>query len=179
MRELLLLRHAKSSWDDAALADFDRPLAGRGREGAPAIGRLMARRGWIPDHAIVSPALRTRQTWDLVRAALPASRGAGPATLYDETIYEAPPEAILAAIRAAPRKSRRLLVVGHNPGLERLAILLAGPGSDAKALARLERKFPTAALARFAIEGADWRNLAGGGARLAGFVRPKDLPAHS
>ncbi len=175
MRELLLLRHAKSSWDDPALADVDRPLARRGREAAPAVGRLMASRGWIPDHAIVSPALRTRQTWDLVRASLPAAIGPGPATLYDGTIYEAAPEAILAAIRAAPERCRRLLVVGHNPGLERLAAMLAGPGSDPEALARLKRKFPTAALARLALDGIEWRNLAGGGGRLAGFVRPKDL----
>ena len=169
MRELLLLRHAKSSRNDATLADFDRPLSGRGRKDAPRMGALMAARGWTPDHAIVSPALRTRQTWDLMRPALGEV-----ATHCDETIYEAAPEAILAAIRAAPPGARRLLVIGHNPGLEDLSAILASDRSDAPSLATLREKFPTGALARFAVE-AEWRNLAGGGARLTDFVRPKDL----
>lgn len=169
MRDLLLLRHAKSSRDDAGLADFDRPLSKRGRRDAPHMGELLAARGWTPDHAIVSPALRTRQTWDLVRPAL-----GNVATRYDETIYEASPEAILAAIRAAPPGARRLLVIGHNPGLEDLSAILASDRSDAPALAALREKFPTGALARFAVE-AEWRNLAGGGGRLTDFVRPKDL----
>lgn len=169
MRELLLLRHAKSSRDDPELSDVDRPLSRRGQRDAPRMGGLMAARGWRPDHAIVSPARRTRQTWDLVRPAL-----GNVATRCDETIYEAVPAAILAAIRAAPPGARRLLVIGHNPGLEDLSAILACNRSDAAALATLREKFPTGALARFAVE-AEWRNLAGGGARLTDFVRPKDL----
>ena len=169
MRELLLLRHAKSSRDDPTHADFDRSLSGRGRRDAPRMGALAAARGWTPDHAIVSPALRTRQTWDLARPAL-----GNVATRFDETIYEAAPTAILAAIRAAPPAARRLIVIGHNPGLEDLSAILASDRSDAEALAALRDKFPTGALARFVVE-TDWRNLAGGGARLTDFVRPKDL----
>jgi phosphohistidine phosphatase len=169
MRELLLLRHAKSSRDDPALADFDRPLSGRGRRDAPRMGALAAARGWRPDHAVVSPALRTRQTWDMARPAL-----GNVATRYDDAIYEAAPTAILAAIRAAPPSARRLIVIGHNPGLEDLSAILASDRSAAAALAALREKFPTGALARFEVE-AEWRNLAGGGARLADFVRPKDL----
>lgn len=169
MRELLLMRHAKSSRDDPALADFDRPLSGRGRRDAPRMGALMAARGWRPEHAIVSPALRTRQTWDLARAAL-----GNVATRHDDAIYEAAATAILAAIRAAPPAARRLIVIGHNPGLEDLSAILASDRSDAAALAALREKFPTGALARFAVE-AEWRNLAGGGARLTDFVRPKDI----
>jgi len=71
IRQLLILRHAKSSWDDTALADFDRPLAPRGLKTAPLIGRELARRGWLPDLALVSPALRTRDTWRLVAQELP------------------------------------------------------------------------------------------------------------
>ncbi len=169
MRELLLLRHAKSSRDDAGLSDVDRPLSGRGRKDAPRMGALMAARGWVPDHAIVSPALRTRQTWDMLRPAL-----GNIATRTDDTIYEAAPEAILAAIRSAPPRARRLIVIGHNPGLEGLAAILASAQSDEPALAALREKFPTGALARFAVE-AEWRDLDGGGARLTDFVRPQDL----
>lgn len=169
MRELLLLRHAKSSRDEAGLEDFDRALSGRGRKDAPRMGMLMASRGWTPDHAIVSPAQRTRQTWDLARPPL-----GNVATHYDETIYEAAPEAILAAVRAAPPNARRLIVIGHNPGLEDLSAILACERSDKAPLAMLRDKFPTGALARFVVE-AQWRNLAGGGARLTDFVKPRDL----
>ncbi|WP_187972217.1 SixA phosphatase family protein [Aquibium microcysteis] len=169
MRELLLLRHAKSSRDDPSLADFDRPLSARGRRDAPGMGALADARGWRPDHVIASSARRTRETWDLARPAL-----GNVATRYDETLYDASATAILAAIRAAPPGARRLLVIGHNPGLEDLAAILASDRSDAGALALLREKFPTGALARFVVE-AEWRNLAGGGARLTDFVRPRDL----
>ena len=168
-RTLLLLRHAKSSWDDPALDDFDRPLAGRGREAAPRMGREMARRGWLPDAALVSPALRTRQTWDLVAAELPHPVPAG----FDRSIYEAPAARILAAIRATPDATQTLVVVGHNPDFETLAAQLASPASDAEAMARMRRKFPTAALARLTFEGG-WAELGPGGAALADFVTPRD-----
>ncbi len=170
MRELLLLRHAKSSWDDATLDDADRPLAARGRKAAPVMARAMARHGWVPELALVSPALRTRQTWALVAAELPRPVETRPAP----EIYEAEPEIILETIRSVPPAIRRLVVVGHNPGLERLAETLAGPGSDAAALARLRTKFPTAALARFEVA-THWSTLTSGAARLAAFLKPRDF----
>lgn len=169
-RTLLLLRHAKSSWDDPSLADFDRPLAGRGREAAPRLGAEMARRGWPPDLAIVSPALRTRQTWDLAAAALPRR----PDVTFDRAIYEAPATRILDAIRAVPDRVSTLLVVGHNPGLEELAALLTGPDSEPDALARMQEKFPTGALARLTFDGR-WPGLARGTAMLQDFATPRDL----
>lgn len=170
MKHLLLLRHAKSSRDDASLADFERPLAARGREAAPRIGRELARRGWLPDAALVSPALRTRQTWDLVAAELPAR----PAAAFPATLYEAAGETLLAAIRQTPAEVEDLILVGHNPGMEDLADALAGSGSAAKALARMREKFPTGALARFAFDGT-WAGLDAGSARLSHFIAPKDL----
>ncbi|MEP4112180.1 MAG: histidine phosphatase family protein [Nitratireductor sp.] len=169
MRELLLLRHAKSSWDDATLDDAERPLAARGRKAAPVMARAIARRGWIPDLALVSPALRTRQTWALVAAGLPRSVE----TRLAPEIYEAEPDTILETIRSVPPAIRRLVAVGHNPGLERLTETLAGPDSDADALARLRTKFPTGALARFEVA-AQWATLTSGAARLAAFLKPKD-----
>ncbi|MFC5585479.1 SixA phosphatase family protein [Nitratireductor kimnyeongensis] len=70
MKELLLLRHAKSSWDDPSLADIERPLAPRGRRAAPLMGREILRRGWSPDYVLVSPARRAQQTWRLVAAEI-------------------------------------------------------------------------------------------------------------
>lgn len=168
MKQLLLLRHAKSSWDDPGLADFERPLGGRGLKTAPLIGRELARRGWLPDLALVSPALRTRDTWRLVAAELPRHVPAE----FAEELYEASAAAILARIQQA--KASSLLVIGHNPGLQHLALRLAGAGSDEGVFKKIEAKFPTAALARFMVDDG-WTDLAFGGARLTHFTRPRDL----
>jgi len=168
-RTLLLLRHAKSSWDDPALDDFDRPLAKRGREAAPRMGREMARRGWLPDRALVSAALRTRQTWELVEVGLPHAVPA----FSDRSIYEAPAERILDAIRSTPAGVETLLVVGHNPGIEDLVALLAAPGSAPEAMEKVRRKFPTAGLARLVLTGA-WADLGPGSAALTDFLSPRD-----
>ncbi|MDX8531450.1 histidine phosphatase family protein [Mesorhizobium sp. VK25A] len=168
LKQLLILRHAKSSWDDPALADFDRPLAPRGLKTAPLMGRELARRGWLPDLALVSPALRTRDTWRLVTAELPQRVPAQ----FAEELYEAAPAAILARLRQV--KARRVLVIGHNPGLQHFALRLAGAGSDEGVFKKIEAKFPTAALARFTLD-EDWVDLDFRGARLTHCVRPKDL----
>lgn len=168
MPELFLLRHAKSSWDDPAHDDFDRPLNARGRRDAPRMAGEMNRRGWFPQRAIVSSALRTRQTWNLLEEYLPTACE----TVLDRTIYEAEPDAILSSIRRTPGQVTSLLVLGHNPGLERLAIALAGPASTPDASTRLQQKFPTAGLARFEIDGP-WRGLAPAAARLTDFTAPK------
>ena len=170
MRQLLLLRHAKSSWDDPSLADFARPLAPRGEKAAPLMGKEMARRGWLPDFALVSAAARTRQTWELVAAQMPSACP----VRFTEAIYEAAPQAILAEISQAPADAHCLLVVGHNPGLEMLSRLIAGAESARAALDRLDAKFPTAALARFEVETA-WSGLSGNAALLTDFLRPRDL----
>ncbi len=122
MKQLLLLRHAKPSWDDPALADFDRPLGARGLKTPPLTGRELARRGWLPDLALVSPALRTRDTWRLVAVELPKTVPAQ----FAEELYEAAAGAILARVRQA--RATSLLVIGHNPGLQHFALRLAGTG---------------------------------------------------
>jgi phosphohistidine phosphatase len=167
-RQLLLLRHAKSSWDDPDLADFDRPLGSRGLKTAPLIGRELARRDWLPDLALVSPALRTRDTWRLVAAELPTHV---PAEFAGE-LYEAAAGTILARVRQA--KASSLLVIGHNPGLQQFALRLAGAGSDESVFKKIEAKFPTAALARFTVED-EWPDLDFGGARLTHCIQPRDL----
>lgn len=170
-RQLLLLRHAKSSWDDASLADFDRPLSPRGQKSAPQVGAEIARRGWLPDLALVSPAIRTLRTWQLASADWP--RPLPPAD-FPSGLYAASADAVLSQVQAAPASVRCLLVVGHNPGLEDFARELAGPASDGPTLRSLAEKFPTAALARFEFDGP-WDGLDFGTARLTHFLRPRDL----
>ncbi|TRC95549.1 histidine phosphatase family protein [Mesorhizobium sp. WSM4303] len=170
MNQLLLLRHAKSSWDDPALADFDRPLAPRGLKAAPRMGRELAKRGWLPNLALVSPALRTRETWRLVSAELPARVP----VKFAEGLFGATAGDILAEVQQATASAGCVLVLGHNPGLEDLARRLAGPRSDARARRKLEEKFSTGALARFVVDD-DWAYLAFGTARLTHCIRPKDL----
>ena len=168
MKQLLLLRHAKSSWDDPDLDDFDRPLAERGAKAARLMGRELAARDWLPELALVSPTLRTRDTWRLVAAELPVL----PEITFVEALYDASAADILSQIRKTDGSRRCLVVIGHNPGLEDLAKQLAGPGSEAKARKRLDEKFPTAALARVVFEG-DWSGLSS--AQLTHCLRLKDL----
>ena len=170
-RQLLLLRHAKSSWDDPSAADFDRPLSPRGQKTAPRVGAEIERRGWLPDLALVSPAVRTRQTWNLVCARWPRPL---PQVAAAEELYGATPQDLLGAAQGTPKTVGTLLMLGHNPGLEEFARKLAGPSSDARALRQLTEKFPTAALARLEIEG-DWDELDFGAARLTHCLRPRDL----
>lgn len=167
MKTVFLLRHAKSSWDDPSLDDFDRPLSDRGRKAAPLIGRFMAAQSWQPDLALVSPAIRARDTWQLVAPELSAPVE----TRFEPAIYMAEPEALLTLLQRSDT-SGSVILVGHNPGLEQLADLLAGPQSEPQARARMAEKFPTAALARF-----DIATLEPGGAALTDFVRPRDLPS--
>lgn len=169
-KTLLLLRHAKSSWSDPALEDFDRPLSKRGRKAAPRIGHEIAARGWMPDLALVSTAERTSQTWELVRPYMVSTTE----IRFSDTFYHAPPDILLDAIRDVPTTFSSVILVGHNPGLEQLTKLLAGSDSDYAALSALRTKFSTAAVARFVVSG-DWADLEAGGATLTDFLRPKDL----
>lgn len=168
MKTLLLMRHGKSSWDDASLADFERPLAQRGIKASKRIGRELASRRWVPTLVLVSPALRTQQTWELVAAELFEE----PTVVAVEALYDATPEELLAELHGAEENAETLLVVGHNPGLQNLALAIADEGSDAKALARLGEKFPTAAVARFVFD-SGWQGLSE--ARLTHCLRPREL----
>ena len=171
MLQLMLLRHAKSSWTDAGLADADRPLTGRGKSAAKAMGREIAARGLLPDLVLCSPAKRARDTWKIVAAQL----GSAPRVLVDDAIYDfGNGGRVLSAISANAGPAKSLLIVGHNPSLERLAGRLAVSG-DAKLRARIEQKYPTAALAVIHFEADDWGRIADHGGELQHFIRPKDL----
>jgi phosphohistidine phosphatase len=169
MLRLMLLRHAKSNWP-IGVADRDRPLAARGREAAPMIGRYLADELLLPDLVLVSPALRTAETWQLVAPMLPEK----PSSQYEPRIYEAKPERLLRVVQETGAGVRTLLMIGHNPGFEELSAQLTGHG-DRYAAARMAQKFPTCGLAvlDFAVE--DWRDVAPRAARLDRFVTPASL----
>ena len=170
MRTLMLMRHAKSSWDQVGLEDIDRPLAPRGKEAVPLVARHIEAQRWRPDLVLCSPAERVRATWQLMAPIL--GRSIECRTL--RTIYPGAPSRLLEALRRAPDEVERLMLIGHNPGLGRLAVGLCG-GGPRKALAQLAAKFPTAALAVIGFGVAHWSELAPGTGRLEAFVRPKDL----
>lgn len=169
MRRLMLLRHAKSNWP-TGMADRERPLAARGREAAPVIGRYLAEELLLPDLVLVSPARRAAETWELVAAMLPER----PAIHVEPRIYEARTERLLYVVQEIEPQVRTLLMIGHNPGFEDLAALLAGHG-DRYASARMAQKYPTCGLAvlDFAVE--DWRDVAARCGRLDRFVTPASL----
>lgn len=169
MKRLLLLRHAKSAWPEN-VADHDRPLADRGRRDAPRMGAYIAAAGFLPDFALVSSARRTQETWALVAPALAKPCPSRTVT----SIYQAEPSAILTAIRQAPAESQTLLVIGHNPGFEDVASLLA-PDGEADTLARLRAKYPTAGLAVITFDSKTWADVAAGAGWLQTFVTPKTL----
>jgi len=171
VKTLYLLRHAKSSWADDSLTDAERPLNRRGEMAAPRMGAYMHDKGWLPDLVLCSTALRAQQTWALVAAQL----GRELAVKHLRSLYLAAPSRILDLIRRQPDAAGALLLVGHNPGLERLTAQLAGPGSKQKALAAFQDKFPTAALAVLRFEVERWREVGEGGGRLIHFVTPRAL----
>ena len=168
MRTLYVLRHAKSDWSDSSLNDFDRPLNDRGRKAAKVIGKELAKRKLRPDLVLASPAVRASQTLKRVEDA----SGTPFKVTEDERIYRAEPNALIDLIRSAPDAATRLMVVGHNPGLQQLVLLLAKPGELRDEAAE---KFPTAALAEICFEAESWRDLAPGDGILEILLRPRDL----
>jgi phosphohistidine phosphatase len=171
MITLSLLRHGKSDWDDAALDDFHRPLARRGREAAPRIGAYMAAKGRTPELILCSPAVRARQTLDLI---LPLLSGE-PTVDYEEALYLAAPLVLLNRVRKIKSNVRHLMIVGHNPGMHGLAVDLAGTGNGQQ-LRAMSAKFPTTALAVIVFDVRHWAEISPAAGQLLDFVAPKALP---
>ena len=168
MKTLTLLRHAKSGWDVPVARDFERPLNARGRKAARAMGREMRRLGLSFDQVLASPATRVVETL----TELAQGYGHAVDTSFDEAIYLAPVESLLALVRAADDGDARLLLVGHNPGMEQLALLLSGTGALRDEIAV---KYPTGALAEIGFDVAHWREVAPGEGKLVRFIRPREL----
>jgi phosphohistidine phosphatase len=164
---LYLLRHAKSSWDDPALADRERPLARRGRKACKLIASHLADREISPSAVIVSPALRARQTYERIAKGLPE----GTPHWLEPRLYSAESGDLIEVLRELPSEFSSAMLIGHNPAMQGLAARLA---TDGNALAALHRKFPTAALATLSFAGP-WVDLRPGVSNLDEFVRPKQL----
>jgi phosphohistidine phosphatase len=172
MKRLFLLRHAKAQPAEEGVEDFDRTLMLSGMQDAGAMARYLRKSDYRLDLILCSTAARTVQTAELVLHELDTGID------YRDSLYLADAAKILAAVRGAPAKAEALMVVGHNPGLESCAGLLAREPVRRKERARheaLEEKFPTCALAVLDFDVGRWRDLAQGSGKLADFVRPKDI----
>jgi len=161
MKTLFLLRHAKSSWDDPGLADFDRPLNGRGERNAPMMGELMRRKGFEPDVILSSPAERARGT------AIAAKKAGGldGKIAYDDRIYEASTNTLRKVVSEIDDTCKSAMLVGHNPGMEGFVRYLTGD----------DERMPTAALAVIELDIKSWSKIAEGCCTLKKIFRPKEL----
>lgn len=168
MKTLTLLRHAKSSWDDPVQRDFDRPLNRRGRKAARTIGREMRAQGLRFDKVLASPAARVSETL----ADVAEGYGEPIEPDYDKRVYLASAEALLELIHATEDSASSLLIVGHNPGLENLALKLAQQGA---LRSELLIKYPTATLAEISLPVEHWSDVREGIGKIARFIRPRDL----
>ena len=167
-RELLILRHAKSAWDTRAASDFERPLSGRGLRAAPRVGRFLHQQGLIPDYVVSSPAERAKQTVTLVCEELSFD----PLRIHwDKNIYGGWPASLIKVLRECPSNAGRVLIAGHNPGMESLVeglcehrVVIPGDG----------KLIPTAAVAHLEIS-LPWDELDSGCAQLLSITRARSL----
>ena len=174
MKTLYLMRHAKSAHGGGFSGDHDRPLNQRGRDAALLVGDYMAAHGMTPEYVLCSDAERTRETLALLAPRLDAI---GPVDTRSD-LYLAGERTMLKAIQSVPGEPNSVLLIGHNPGLESLALALADSGAgDAAGYARLEQKCPTGALAILEFDTEHWRDVGPGRGRLLDFVVPRVLAA--
>ena len=169
-RELLVLRHGKSDWSTNASSDFERPLATRGRKAVKRMGRWLREQQLLPEHVVSSPAERAKQT------TLRACKFAGISktlVVWDQQIYEADVPDLLQVLAQCPQAKKRVMIIGHNPGLEDLVEYLGGDRVDPPPDGKL---MPTAALARFELPD-QWNSLPRACASAVSITRVRDLQA--
>lgn len=168
-----LLRHAKSSWEDPGLADFDRPLSRRGRKAAVLLGSELKRLGIAFDLVIASPAKRVTETMELFAEGY----GSKLDVRFDPRIYEASLPAVLDVIREVGKDKGHLLLVGHNPTFARLAIYVSRTGDPL--YLKVADHFPTGAFLLAELPVESWAEIAPGGARVLHYLKPRELKAAS
>jgi len=161
MKTLFLLRHAKSSWRDQTLPDFERPLNGRGERAAEDIGRYLKTKSIVPELVLSSPAVRARDTLAIVSKAAKWTTE----VRYDQRIYEASGLRLAEVLSQIEDDRNVVMMVGHNPGMEELLTLLTGT---------MER-FSTATVAKIKIAATKWASAVNGPATLEWIMRPKEL----
>lgn len=172
LKTIYLLRHAKSSWGDPGVEDIDRRLSKRGRQAAKAMAQYVSRRRIVPGQILCSPARRTRETLQCMEEKLDAAIP----IRFEKGIYNAEAPTLLRRLRRLSDALPSVMIIGHNPGMERLALMLIGDGETA-ARDKLANKYPTGTLAILTAPIYHWRELNPETARLEAFVRPKDLHA--
>lgn len=175
MKRLLVLRHAKAGPHDEK-RDKQRGLIDRGRDDATRMGRAMREKGYVPDLVLCSSARRTVETWENVEPGL----GGNPRTDFLDALYDAPETGILKLVRAVAQNVPALLVIGHNPGLERFARMMVRKPADAderRRAAALAEKFPTSALAVIDFEADDWAAIEATTGILSDYLTPANLKA--
>lgn len=171
MKTLFLLRHAKSGFDEPPVRDVDRQLNAKGRRAARTIGRHLRDTDARFDHVLASPARRVSETLAEVEAGYARPLKA----VVEKRLYLACPETLLDLVHALPAEANAALLVGHNPGLEELVLLLVPDAADQPLRDDVELKFPTASVAELAFDGEDWRAVKPNAATLKRFTRPRDL----
>jgi phosphohistidine phosphatase len=166
--QLFLLRHAKSSWDDPSIEDHDRPLAPRGRRAAARISNYATKRAIRPELILCSSAMRAQQTLERIAPSL----GRDAEIHIEPSLYRATEDRLLERLHALPNEVDSVMMIGHNPGVQDLALLLAREGPLRSLLAD---KFPTAGLATLAFGRLAWKDLDTESGELVDFVVPKRL----
>lgn len=161
-RSLILVRHAKA--EPFAATDHARELTERGRRDAEAAAGFLRAQAVVPNHVVVSPAVRTRQTWEVMEAVL----GSGATVVLDESVYSGSPEVVLESLRCVPEETAVLVFVGHQPTIGYLAHMLEDGAGDPEALHQLLHGFPTSAAAVLEVD-LPWEELAAETARLVAF----------
>jgi phosphohistidine phosphatase len=168
MKRLYLLRHAKSSWDDPELEDHDRPLAPRGRKAAKRIAEYVKDKRLEPSIVLCSSARRARETLEFIAPSFPEQTSVE----IEPSIYHAGAGELFARLQRVPRDAASVLLIGHNPAVQDLALAIA---NENERLEPIRKKFPTAALVALDASVEDWEHLKEGVAVVTDFVTPKRL----
>lgn len=171
VKKLTLLRHAKSGWDDPVARDFDRPLNPKGRRAAHRIGEYFRSNAIHFDHVAASPAVRVIETIEHVAEGT----GGVIAPSWDKRIYLASAVSLLDVVQETDDQHDSLLLVGHNPGLEDLVLLLVPDSAEDQARDQVEEKFPTASIAEISFQVDHWEDIRPNSGTLSLFLRPRDL----
>ncbi|MBF0454489.1 MAG: histidine phosphatase family protein [Magnetococcales bacterium] len=171
-KQLLIMRHAKSAWDTEAATDFERPLAKRGKTDAPRMGKWLEEQGLIPDHVVSSPAQRAKQTTMKVCKVMDVKKSK---VNWDPRVYGAGTEDLLETLAEVPSKASRVLLVGHNPGLEFLLSYLAS--EDGEGISPEHYLIKTATVVVLDMPD-DWKHIKPGSAKALKIQHPKELDSN-